>query len=120
MRRLAAIFILCLLPLQWSYAAIAEYCQHEETVAAQNHVGHHAHEHVDKSGDNTRDNTNQKKNGMADLDCPSCLHSTAFAILALPATALPNCSVAPILFEHQQMPDRSPENPFRPPLVAGL
>ena len=116
MRRFVAIFILCLLPLQWSYAAIAEYCQHEETVAAQNHVGHHAHEHVEKAGEVP----DQKKSAFGDLDCPSCQHSTAVAILALSATTLPSSTVAPISVRDQQIPDRSPENPFRPPLLAGL
>jgi hypothetical protein len=49
MRRLIAIFVLVFLPLQWSYAAVADYCQHEETRSAQKHVGHHAHKHVGQS-----------------------------------------------------------------------
>ena len=116
MRRLIALLILCLLPLQWSYAAVAEYCQHEEEVAAQNHFGHHTHKHVDKSGEGK----DQKKNGIGDWDCPSCQHSTAVAIPAVSAAPLPNNTSAPVFLLHQRFPDRSPDNPFRPPLIAGL
>ena len=116
MRRFVAILILCVLPLQWSYAAVAEYCLHEETVAAQNHLGHHAHKHDNKSGEGK----DQKKPGFEDWDCPSCQHSTAVVAIAAGASPLPTDTSAPRLFLHQRFPDRSPDNPFRPPLIAGL
>ena len=115
MRRFVAILILCVLPLQWSYAAVAEYCQHEEVVSAQDHVGHHAHKHVDKTSDHKT-----KKVSFGDLDCPSCQHSTTFTIIDLPAAPTPCASVAPIIFLSQSIPQRSPDNPFRPPLPARL
>ncbi|NCV41106.1 MAG: hypothetical protein EBW11_11190 [Betaproteobacteria bacterium] len=40
MRKFLAIFLLVLLPLQFSWAAVAGYCQHEAGVTA-NHPGHH-------------------------------------------------------------------------------
>lgn len=45
MRRLFILFLLCLLPLQISWAAVGDYCGHEQDNAAQ-HFGHHddAHE----------------------------------------------------------------------------
>lgn len=44
MRRLVALFLLVLLPLQAVWAAAAPYCQHEGDVAAS-HIGHHQPEH---------------------------------------------------------------------------
>lgn len=44
MRRFLVTLMLCLLPLQISWAAVAEYCGHEQDKAAQ-HFGHHDDEH---------------------------------------------------------------------------
>lgn len=44
MRRLVALFLLVLLPLQAVWAAAAPYCQHEGDVASR-HIGHHQPEH---------------------------------------------------------------------------
>lgn len=43
-KRLLLIFLLALLPLQFSWAAAAAYCQHEGENTAQ-HFGHHSHQH---------------------------------------------------------------------------
>lgn len=42
MRRWLAILLLVLLPTQMSWAAVADYCRHEQGAGA-NHVGHHDH-----------------------------------------------------------------------------
>lgn len=114
MRRFLAVFILLAVPLQWTFAAMGDYCQHETTPAAQQHLGHHAHQHVDKPGDKE-----SPKKAAADWDCPACHHLTgAFA---------PTISVAPLpidvalrpVFISQAIPQRAPDNPFRPPLTAG-
>lgn len=44
MRRFIAIFLLMLLPLQFSWAAVGVYCGHESGAWAQ-HLGHHEHAH---------------------------------------------------------------------------
>ena len=44
MRRFLVIFMLCLLPLQTSWATVADYCGHEPDNATQ-HFGHHNDEH---------------------------------------------------------------------------
>lgn len=49
MRRWLAIFLLTLLPLQFSWAAAAGYCAHESRVEGT-HLGHHQHEHVPDGG----------------------------------------------------------------------
>ena len=118
MKHFFAILLLLMLPLQWSFAAVAEYCQHEELVTAQDHVGHHAHKHVERVNKSPDDKA--KKISFGDLDCPSCQHSTAVAILDLPRATLPHASVAPIIFLSQSIPHRSPDNPFRPPLATRL
>lgn len=42
MRRFILIFMMCLLPLQWSWAAAARVCEHGR---GSSHFGHHAHQH---------------------------------------------------------------------------
>lgn len=49
MRRLLPLILLCLLPLQISWAAVTDYCGHEQDKAAQ-HFGHHDDEHHASSG----------------------------------------------------------------------
>jgi len=44
MRRSVILLLLCLLPLQTSWAAVADFCGHEQGKAAQ-HFGHHNDEH---------------------------------------------------------------------------
>ncbi len=44
MRRWLALVLLCLLPLQVSWAAVADYCAHEHGQATP-HLGHHDEEH---------------------------------------------------------------------------
>ena len=44
MRRWLLILLLMSLPFQFSWAAMATYCEHESGARAQ-HVGHHEHQH---------------------------------------------------------------------------
>ena len=118
MKRFFAILLMLMLPLQWSFAAVAEYCQHEEVASAQDHVGHHAHKHIEHVEQTPDDKA--KKLSFGDLDCPSCQHSTSFVILDLPAATVQHGTVGPISLLSQSIPHRSPDNPFRPPLAARL
>ena len=68
-RRLFMIFLLVLMPLQLSWAAIASYCQHE-TGAAAKHFGHHDHQHKATDGKETA--PDPAKTGGGDPDCASC------------------------------------------------
>ncbi|MDM0018214.1 hypothetical protein [Variovorax saccharolyticus] len=45
MRRLVFIFLMVVLPIQWTWAAAASVCAHEPQGAS--HFGHHQHEHAD-------------------------------------------------------------------------
>jgi hypothetical protein len=48
MRRLIAILLMIVLPLQLSWAVAATYCQDEQDPGAQ-HFGHHVHSHQDRA-----------------------------------------------------------------------
>ena len=70
MRRLIAIFLLLIVPLQLGYAAAAAYCQHK-TGSAAGHFGHHAHEHRAQVGAD-QDNGKGKLSLQLDQDCGLC------------------------------------------------
>jgi flagellar capping protein FliD len=44
MRRFLLIFLVVMMPLQLSWAAVSSYCQHESGTASK-HFGHHEHQH---------------------------------------------------------------------------
>jgi hypothetical protein len=70
MKRYVLIFLLMLLPFQFSWAAVASYCQHESNPAAE-HVGHHAA--ADNKLDQDSDkNGDSKLNTGSDADCSFC------------------------------------------------
>ena len=102
MRRLLAIVLLALLPLQFSWAAVASYCGHE-TQAGVEHFGHHDHQHHADASDGAGPDANLDANanaadgkapGAMDLDCGHC-HGTCSMMLNL-LSALPGAlSTAP-------------------------
>ncbi|MES2952182.1 MAG: cation efflux protein, CzcI family [Pseudomonadota bacterium] len=73
MRRWLLIFLVVLLPMQLSWAAVASYCQHEIATTAQ-HVGHHEHQHeADAASANNSDTgTSPTAMGAVDVDCGTC------------------------------------------------
>jgi hypothetical protein len=89
-RRFLTILLLALLPLQFSWAAVASYCGHEAQVGVE-HFGHHEHQHhadtneaagLDASPDGASDAGDGKAPGAMDLDCGHC-HGTCGVILNL-------------------------------------
>ncbi len=89
-RRFLVIVLLAFLPLQFSWAAVAAYCGHEEPAGAT-HVGHHEHQHHEETAGNaepvadldvTEEGTGEKSPGAMDLDCSHC-HGTCGAMLTL-------------------------------------
>ena len=116
MRRFLAIFLLALLPLQFSWAAVASYCEHE--TQGSGHFGHHDHGHAHHAGaisdagpaadltadasptpDETGSAEGDKAPGAMDLDCGHC-HGTCSAMLTwplgmpvVPSTAPPNATL---------------------------
>ncbi|MBL8522727.1 MAG: hypothetical protein JNN20_03460 [Betaproteobacteria bacterium] len=119
MQRLVAILVLLLLPVQWGYAAMGNYCKHETTPAAQAHVAHHEHQHAKSTHDTGKKDTGKKDaGGYEDQDCPTCHVTFASSINAIDTGSPPDAG-APILFYDHLIPDRSPDNPYRPPHLVG-
>lgn len=84
-KKLLLIFLLALLPLQFSWAAAAAYCQHEGEKSTQ-HFGHHAHQH-DAQTDLPDDADKVVK---VHADCGYCHLSCQVSFLtAVPEVALP-------------------------------
>lgn len=75
MRRWFAVILLALLPLQFSWAAVANYCGHE-TGAAAEHVGHHDHASDDYGGKvadpGDKDQTDGPSSSASSVDCGHC------------------------------------------------
>jgi hypothetical protein len=103
MRTWLALLILVLLPLQLTWAAAGNYCQHEGGSAAS-HMGHHVHKHGSSLGDKTQENPS--KLGATDADCSTCHAGSAFVLYAqLPHV---DTSAAFVLIEGQQKLVASP------------
>jgi hypothetical protein len=75
MKRYLAIFLLVLLPLQFSWAAMAGYCEHESAVTAE-HPGHHSHDHA------SADQQEFNKNVAQSHDCATCHMGCAAALVS--------------------------------------
>jgi hypothetical protein len=115
MRRWLLIFVLALLPLQFSWAAVARYCGHEighdAAAASSTHLGHHSHDHEAASGDPT------PNAAEVDDDCASCHlgcaqpipmdHSSAMPALDAPRVARPHVMPASYVPPGLERPDRS-------------
>ena len=87
-KKLLLIFLLVLLPFQFSWAAAAAYCQHEETKAAQ-HFGHHSHQHNAQADLPDKGETPTKVHA----DCGYChLACQASFLMAQPDIGMPNGS----------------------------
>jgi hypothetical protein len=103
--------MMCLVPLQFSWAAVASICQHETGSAAQ-HLGHHEHEHHAAEPDGA-------SNGFGvDADCSAC-HCHGPAALMLPAGVVHQpAPEQPDDHYQRAVPDPEPDVLFRPPLTS--
>jgi hypothetical protein len=90
MRHWLCVLLLTLLPLQFSWGAVAGYCTHESSAQAK-HLGHHQHEHgkaaaeaAGDAGDADAGHTSQRDDGRAsatiDPDCGHC-HGLGVGVL---------------------------------------
>jgi hypothetical protein len=92
MRKWLLVFLLLLMPLQFSWAAVSSYCQHE-SAPASSHPGHHEHKHHDQSADQASNEAHAQlqsnKSLGEDVDCVNCHASccAALPILSLDALA---------------------------------
>lgn len=82
MRRLFLILLLAMLPLQFSWAVAASYCQHEQGKTVT-HFGHHAHDHAGKA-DSDGDTASK---AQPDNDCCIC-HLAGTSVVPLTAPVI--------------------------------
>lgn len=135
MRRYILIFMMCLLPLQWSWAAAARVCQHEQGVA---HFGHHEHQHVGAAqaagpahaADAAATEAGEAGAGLHDAaadsaqqshpDCHTCHGTGVGYISTVDAPRAPWAGVFVLLDSGNPLPDPPPADLLRPPspLVA--
>ena len=108
MRRWLTLLLLVMLPLQFTWAAAAAYCQHEKAPAAH-HVGHHEHEHVQATKATDPDAAKTAK-VFGDNDCGYCQLSAAKP-LRVQALAIPALSGPPAL--HAGVPPLQTRDPDR-------
>jgi len=120
MRRWLAILMLTLLPLQFSWAAVAAYCGHETGKHAQ-HLGHHEHQHAGQTATG-KDSApaDQKAPAGFDFDCGHC-HGTCASMPALAADMTPltlaSHPVTPVKGLVRTLAQSPPERPQWLPLA---
>jgi len=89
MRRLLILFLICLFPLQVSWAAVIDHCGHEQNNATK-HFGHHDDEHHASSATPDPD----KPTGKYELGHDHC-HMSGF--LGLLHQVFADTSITPLL-----------------------
>ncbi|WP_157353940.1 hypothetical protein [Aromatoleum toluclasticum] len=79
MRNFLIAFLVLFLPLQWGTTVVAAYCLHEESPAAVQHIGHHAHHHEHQANTLKADGGQQGKafdvSCSADHEHSHCTHA---------------------------------------------
>lgn len=116
MRRFLIIFLLFILPLQVSWAAVGSYCKHE-TGAAAKHFGHHEHKHHPQKSEPTKDSSGR----ALDKDCAVCHLGAAGMITTSTVNASTNLQVAErIATEVRFFKPLSPDRPERPKWVRAV
>jgi len=113
-RRLVALFLALLLPLQFAWGAAAAYCGHEVEIQAVEHVGHHDHVHKAEADQKT-DKKQAGGKQLVDNDCGVC-HASGSAmnmapIAAFPTVALTRWVPAPTPAHPRSAPSDAPDRP---------
>ncbi len=107
MRKLVAILLLSLIPLQVSWSAVASYCQHEQGASAR-HFGHHEHQHEAHKAA-------QSGGVLADTDCSLCQAGFLTALMIEPALSVATPTVTgisePVDSSHASAPIELPDRP---------
>ena len=105
------IFLLVLMPLQISWAALASYCQHESEAAAT-HFARHEHQHMDVESIDASPDPAKCEGG--DSDCAAC-HASCAIVLAdsvtIPLAADPSFGAADDRERLTPPPLECPERP---------
>jgi hypothetical protein len=117
MRRWLILCLLFMLPLQFTWAAAAAYCQHETTSGA-GHFGHHEHDHRAESGASmtkAEGKDSAKGSGLSvDSDCGYC-HLSVAKTLQVQSLKVPNLK-GPAIQDATvgPLPTRDPDRHERP------
>lgn len=113
MRRFVLVLVMMILAFQSTWAAAANLCAHEQ--GGGGHFGHHEHRHIAAS---TADDSAADEGGTGGYhaDCATChghCSSAATSIVRWASAAVEDAPAASRYLRHA--PDRSPDNPLRPP-----
>ncbi|MGX9221862.1 cation efflux protein, CzcI family (plasmid) [Massilia varians] len=109
MRRILVIFLLIIVPFQFSWAAAGDYCQHESGRSAI-HFGHHVHQHQDGA----EKSQSSVKSAKSHPDCGAC-HGAGSALFSQPSDVwgfTPGEILAPAAAVHYT--SHIPDGPLRP------
>lgn len=119
MRRLVLILLMFVLPLQFSWAAVAGVCEIEASAGALGAIGYHVHEHDHEHAQPKADGSQQDTlNADVDRDCGPChghSHGSA-AMLGLPLVHVAQTSDRYGWHTPPSLPDPVPDELLRPPL----
>ncbi len=98
MRRWLTILLLFMLPLQFSWAVAAAYCQHERDSGA-NHFGHHGQVHKGETAKAPEASSPDKQGALNadDADCTVCHFSCAKPVACVELSPSPPLSVGELL-----------------------
>ncbi len=121
MRRWLAILIMVCLPLQFSWAAVSSYCQHE-TGAAVHHIGHHdhaGHSHASKTADPAgKGQADGSAPSVSGLDCGHC-HGYCAGLVRVVSAFEPHAfASAPLGLGASPRAEPMPAQPERPQWAA--
>jgi hypothetical protein len=111
MRRLTLLFLLCLLPLQTSWATVADYCGLEQGKAAQ-HFGHHDDEH--KASFVKLDDSKTLGQGSASLDYDHSHLSSFLGVLSEYTFFMPTPLQLSLYRDNQPYSFLAADKPARP------
>ena len=114
MRRWLAIFMLTLLPLQFSWTAVAAYCGHESGKHAQ-HLGHHEHQHTGQA--TAAKNSAPADHGTPagfDFDCGHCHGTCASMPAPMAGTATLTLASHPVTRDEATVRTLAQSPPERP------
>lgn len=120
MRRWLLVFLVVLLPMQLSWAAVASYCQHEsDSATTSQHVGHHEHQHEADAASAATDLPDTSANpmtatGAVDVDCGTCHAGCCTVMLQSPMLVmakLPSETHSATALRLSSQPASLPERP---------
>ena len=116
MQRWLAILLLVLLPIQFSWAAVAVYCGHEQGPQSE-HLGHHEHEHQHAQASAHDGKAPEEGPSVSfgfDLDCGHCHASFVTVPVMAPALVIPLSGRPSPLADVDSLRERPSAPPERP------